>query len=156
MVETPPTSRDSESSEVKALNVAAYPIAAAAGGVFLKSTVDDKLYDNLKSLNQLPELAEHKTAFRSAQMGEQAAENLTKFHKEFSKIYDEKLHKLGFTNFTKRFNGLHSNQKFDALIHGATAVGVTLGVVLTIANSKFLDKFNHKDKDKSDTQGRSL
>ncbi len=147
------TSEDKDASEIKALELAAYPAAAITGGVVLKSSVEDKLYDNLKRLNQLPEISSHREAFKttSVTMGEKVAIELPKFHAGFSKIYDDKLHKLGFTSFAKRFGGLHKGQKLDALMHGITAAGITVGVFLTVANSKLLEKFSGK---KDETQTR--
>ncbi len=48
-----------------------------------------------------------------------------------------------------RFHGLHRNQKFDAFLSAATAVGVTLGVILTISESKFFSGKGKADDDQS-------
>ena len=148
MVSKNTTETEQQSELSKGLEFAAYPLSAAVGVHFVNEEINDQLYNNLKSLKLLPQVNRHLEHFRSnaASMGAETAGKLPEFHEKFTSLYNDRLKGLGFTDFNKRYEGLHSNQKLDAIIKGFTAAGVTLGVMLTIANAKgLMDKVRRKD-----------
>lgn len=138
--ETPKAEKPAE----KLAEVAAYPIAAAAGGYAFKASVDNKLYDNLRSLGWLgDELAKHKQDARNiaGSVGKDASGTLQKFHKGFSEIFGKRLHDLEMDSFLKRLNGLHSAQKVEAAMQGGAvggAVAVGFGAAFAFASKKKL------------------
>ena len=144
------TQTEKQGDVSKAIEFAAYPASALVGVHFVNEEISDQLYNNLKSLKLLPQVSTHLENFRirAHNMGADTAEKLPAFHEKFTGIYNERLKDLGFTDFTKRYEGLHANQRLDAIIKGFTAAGVTLGVMLTIANGKgLLDKLKRKEDD---------
>ncbi len=135
----------------KILELAAYPIAIGAGAFTFVSSVNDKLYDTLKGLDELGDgLNKNKENFKAetATIRSKVAEKLSAFHRQNTDVYNNKLKELGFTSFSKRLGGIHRDQRVDSALIGLTFATLTLGAILTIANSKSLmNKINAKEKE---------
>lgn len=162
-----PVDSEEQTTAGKTVEALAYPLAAATGGMYLHTSVSDNVYDNLKRLDVVNELSVHRDDFKSVQKAarkvtanlphdmptpaekelaaryEKAAESLPKFQERWTKLYKEALEREGFGSFWSRFTkGQHDSQRWNSLAAAATATGVTLGVVLTFANSKVFMKKN--------------
>ena len=137
---------------------ASYVVAVGAGGYAFRESVSNKLYDNLKSLGWLgDEIATHKKEARgvSGTVGKDAGKKLEIFHQRFSKMFGSRLKELDMETMLKQFAGLHSNQKMEATLHGATvagAVAVGLGAVISLAEKKALAKQLEEKKEQLDKQ----
>jgi len=143
----------------KALEVAAYPLSAMAGYLFTKRSIHDSAYDNAKFMGAVDGVsAPHRKQL--VKIGEQA-NSVVNAGKEFDLIaatakefihhpgnVDKRMEQLGLGSLVKQWKFTSPYQKQKALMHGFGAVGVTIGAMLLVAESKiFNDFFTKKSND---------
>ncbi len=126
------------------VHVVTYPLAAVAGAYVFNAKTSDALYDNLKGTGKLAGLSDDLAIFKNGSYGKETAQELTKFHKNWSSAYEARLKDYGFTNIFKRFGGIHENQKLEVIVHSVTAIGLIIGF------DALLDQLKQRRKDKAD------
>lgn len=138
----------------KVANVAAYPVAAGAGAYAFTSVVDSELRKNLIKIGALDELDTHLEKFKDNRIEKakyiDTAKDMIDFHKERTEIFKKAQVENGYDSILKKYNvGLHEQQKLKAIRSGISVTGITLGIILTIANSKSLMSRLFDSDDKS-------
>lgn len=148
----------------KALKVLAFPISLATGFWTMKINTSDSVYSRLKIDGGLDDLRDSLLKERRAMTQEAVSQIGTKgesaavqhFLQEskatdgayFKKI-EGRLEELGLHSFPAQWEFIHRSQKQSAIINGLTITGITLGALLSVANSKALARFFADDDDKT-------
>ncbi len=126
------------------MDVVVWPLSAAVGAYVFNTKTSDALYDNLKATGKLTGISTHAATFKNSSYGAETANELGKFHKNWSAAYNEKLTEYGFSNVFKRFGGIHGNQKLEVIVQSVTAIGLVVGF------SALLDQLKNSKKTETD------
>jgi len=140
----------------RALGVAAAPVSLAVGLFFGHSRTRIDSYNNFKKRGMFDDLklerdAKVKEVFTTLSSTEDVTKELQAIDSAYSLKVDERMPAKGYTNILKRFNSLHYNQKLETVLTAFTAAGISLGVILTIADHKLLRDGLSQKTDGKDT-----
>lgn len=131
----------------KAIDLVGYPIAAFIGYKAATLAIRKSLYKNYASAGGVRDIqGEHKKelleSFSSAiKTGNaHAPEAWEAANESYRAALKERFHEAGFNGISKMWRGIHPNQRWDAIAYAAGAAGVSLGVMLTLANNISLAK----------------
>lgn len=126
----------------RAIKVAAYPISGLVGFLYTKNYVHSEFYDNIKetALNKERMARDAKVAemFPPPGVTKDIKNDLSQLHKEYWATTTQRFEEAGYHNTWDYLKGLHANQKWEAATTFLTAAGITLGVLLTVAENKQL------------------
>lgn len=126
-------------------DIVVLPATFAAGAYTFCAKTSDALYDNLKNLGKLSQGInnDRQVFFENADFGAETAKKLKDFHQKWTKTYNQELHEMGFTSLSKKFGGLHSNQKMEIIVQSVAAGALVVGLWA------MLDQLRDKDSGKS-------
>lgn len=144
----------------KVLKVLAYPIAALTGGAFWHTHVRKSSLERINNMGTQPggafaDLVATRKAAHDALLAkpinpETFPHELKTINQAFSQGQATRMEKMGFSTMLSRYKSLSRYTRFETALTAFTAAGISLGVLLTIADSKFLlNKINASDQDKS-------
>lgn len=138
----------------KALKVLAYPLSATIGAAYAHIHARNKLYDLLKFTPEIDKARhEHWDRLNSIVASTtDIKETLSAEHSRYSGKVTQFFRERGFHNTFDYIKGLQHNQKIETALAFFTAAGISLGVMLTIADHKsLLDRFRpeHKPDDQT-------
>ena len=142
---------ESSSPFTKALKILAYPISLGAGLWTARINTSDATYQRMKIDGGIDDLRNTLMAKRKemtqkavASLEHEGAETATRefiaaskvADKAYFKAIEDRYAKLGLSTFAEQWDFIHRSQRQDAIINGLTITGITIGALLTIANSK--------------------
>jgi len=135
------------------LKMMAYPLSVAIGWYYGHVTIRNKTYDRIKRYGGFDDiLPNHVKNMEELVRPHGELRNITHefapLHGEFTGKISQRMRELGFKNTHDYMKGLHHNEKLEAALTAFTAAGITLGVILSIADSKtMLNMMNPEEKE---------
>lgn len=137
----------------RTLNAIAYPVSLAVGWVYAHISARNSLYDTVKYNDEFhkPIRQPHWDNVKNilSKHGNVAAE-IAQEHAKFSRETTQFFKSRGFHNTFDYFKGISSQQKLDSVMSFFTAAGISLGVMLTIADNKSLfERFTRRQRQDS-------
>jgi hypothetical protein len=131
----------------KALKLLTYPVSALVGYKIMKSQIRDATYDNLKRYDAFEDIrpAHHDQLHKMIerfQKGEPVniLKETVRQQEKYQAQLTARFKELGLGTIEKQWEFIHKSQKQNVLLNGFTAAGITIGALLTMANSKsFVD-----------------
>jgi len=142
----------------RVLGIAAYPVSIVTGLFYAH---DHVRYASLKKFRRHGEFltnsdewdkvkAKIKNGIESEE-GVDIKDDIITIGEKFTEEADKKFAKIGYKDWLDHFTTLNRYDKVDVLEKFGTVSGITLGVLLTIANSKsLLAQINDKDDEKKE------
>jgi hypothetical protein len=137
------------------LRVAAYPIALASGLWATHTDLRNTSYDSARRQGAFNDLLEKHRPIASQGVQDRIAGKISaeeffqqamKNKGEYSKAVDERMKTLGVKSMFDKWKYINRADKKHALVEGMKVVGISLGAMLTVANSKSLVDFFVGDK----------
>ncbi|MDE3061374.1 MAG: hypothetical protein KGJ06_10225 [Pseudomonadota bacterium] len=145
----------------RALRVVAWPMSVAIGWWWGNDSARNSLYDTLKHADKFKEPIRRKHWDNVNQLVDDGlarnvsiVASLGEEHAAFDGKTAQYMEKLGFKpwNTLSYLRGVHKNEALKAIMTGFGAGGIALGVMLTMAENKSLEKLLLK-KEQDEGQG---
>ncbi len=147
----PSKSEPSKPFVSKALEIAAWPISAAIGWWWGHDHLRNDLYDTLKHAKDFEKPIRQKHWDKISEISVASGDitrKLPQEHKVFNAEVIEYFRPRGFKNTLDYFRAAPRNGKIKAIMTAFGAGGITLGVILTLAENKGLQQlFSRKEKE---------
>ena len=147
------TTSDQPNAFARGIKVIAYPVSGAIAWIFGQSKSRHESYGNIKNAGAFTEGRNRRNneiaEILNSHDKTDVAQKLSDAEKRYSKYVDKRFAEIGLSGRWARFKSLHPIQKMETGLTAFTAAGISLGVLLTIADSKsLLSKLNVSDRDK--------
>jgi len=154
----PAPAHEKSSSFNRILGIAAYPISAVAGLVQGRLHIRQKAYETFKRIgtweNEIKETREKvikEMSLIDSGVKNDIKKEIIEDRNDFTKAVGKHFKKMGYKHFWDMYGPLAPHEKAQVWEKGMTVFGVTLGVLLTVANSKSLiSLINEKDTENND------
>ncbi len=154
-----------DSAVARFLRIAAYPISLFSGLWVLKNDVHDMTYENLKRYGAFDKILKVMQPRNSSNVQARVNDEITKevflerafgangTKHEYSKQVADQMEHMGlgggWSNFRQQWQYIRKGGQRSAVINALTVTGITIGAILTIANTKTIRELFSKDPDQS-------
>ncbi|MEZ5692147.1 MAG: hypothetical protein R3D71_10870 [Rickettsiales bacterium] len=135
------------------LNVAAYPLSIGAGYYVTDKQIYNSSREQLSRRGAFKEDCEKmkeagKQVLGEAEnlSGEQVREKFKSIANTFEESVDKTFNKMGYKNMFHHFDHLPAHDRNSAIVNGLFAFGVSIGALLSVANSRILLKGDDENK----------
>jgi len=132
------------------IKIVAYPISLAAGFLVTNTSVRDSAYQKAKKRGGFDDIEikfggkdRQDLVLKNSQLitQEEWLERAIKNKLSHSAAVQEKMEELGINRFASKWKYINRGNKQKAIIDGLTVAGISIGAILTIANTKSLTEF---------------
>jgi len=153
-----PENREEDGIVSKILRVIAFPVAAMTGFFAARTSVHNSAYNQAKMLGAFDDILSEATPKSRADIQElvnhtiDTAEYLkrsAKIKSAYQAVGDVRMKELGLSNFVRKWKYMAKADQQVVTRAGLAAAGVTLGALLSIADSKLFTRLfsSHSKKD---------